>query len=352
MLHTKQVLDKITGSINRRADPGQLYEVYRLFNGFYEGYPGLVLDRFKSTVVISNHLQPGAINPILSPLQDWLLNHIKGLDGILLKQRQHFNDRMRQGVMIHGKALPDRISEFGVIYALDLQLNQDASFYLDTRNLRRWLLENMAGLKVFNTFAYTGSLGVAAGAGGASHVVQTDLNQGFLKLSQRSWELNHLLPKKMSILTGDFFRVAGRIRHEDHLFDCVILDPPFFSITDKGRVDLQGETPRLINKVRPLVAHQGYLIVINNALFYPGKSFMGELDALCQSDYLSFVKKIDIPEDVTGYPETITESPPCDPSPFNHPTKIAILKVLRKDQRDSTFFTQDERTSSGMGLMP
>jgi 23S rRNA (cytosine1962-C5)-methyltransferase len=98
-------------------------------------------------------------------------------------------------------------------------------------------------------------------------------------------------------------------------------------------VDLLGETARLLNKIRPLVAHEGWLVVINNALFLPGKDFMDELKELCQSPYLSFMGKIDVPLDLTGYPETIVESPPVDPAPFNHPTKIALLNVLRKDQQ-------------------
>jgi len=335
MIQIHRILESIDKAIAGRANLTDSSEVYRLFNGFYEGFPGLVLDRYQSAVVISDHLQPDTLNALLRPLKDWLLTHLEGIDAILLKQRQHPDDQIRRGVIIHGETLPDRIMEFGVTYALNLKLNQDASFYIDTRNLRQWLQENMSGLNILNTFAYTGSLGTAAGTGGANQVVQTDLNQSFLQLAQRSWQFNRLSSEKHTILVGDFFRVAGRMRHEDQLYDCVILDPPFFSITDQGRVDLQGETTRLINKIRPLVAHQGFLIVINNALFLPGAYFMGELDALCQSDYLSFMKKIDVPEDITGYPETITGTPPCDPAPFNHPTKIAILKVLRKDQRTS-----------------
>jgi 23S rRNA (cytosine1962-C5)-methyltransferase len=98
-------------------------------------------------------------------------------------------------------------------------------------------------------------------------------------------------------------------------------------------VDQQGETTRLINKVRPLIAHGGQLVVINNALFLPGADFMAELEALCQSDYLSLGEVIPIPEDITGYPETIVDKPPADPAPFNHPTKIAVLNVTRKDKQ-------------------
>jgi len=256
-----------------------------------------------------------------------------GCESALLKGRQSTDETLRNGILIAGDTLPITLEEFGVQYALDLQLNQDASFYLDTRHLRTWLQEHMAGKRVLNTFAYTGSLGVAAGVGGAVEVIQTDLNPNFLHLAQRSWGLNGLDPKKHRILPGDFFRISSRLRHADRLFDAVILDPPFFSTTDAGRVDLQRDTTRLINKVRPLIAHNGVLIVINNALFTSGADFMRELETLTASDYLDFDRIIPIPEDITGFPETIQTPPPTDPAPFNHPTKIAILRVFRKDKR-------------------
>ena len=212
-------------------------------------------------------------------------------------------------------------------------MNQDAGFYLDTRDLRRWLTKKMAGKRILNTFAYTGSLGVAAGAGGAREVVQTDLNPDFLKIAEKSWTMNTLPIVQHQSLVGDYFRVMGRLRHADQLFDCAILDPPYFSTTEAGRVDLQEGTTRLINKIRPLVGHQGWLVVINNALFHSGEDFMAEINALCMSEYLQLALRISIPPDITGYPTTLVDTPPVDPAPFNHPTKIVILKVFRKDQR-------------------
>lgn len=306
---------------------------FRLFNGFYEGFPGLVIDRFGETLVIFNHGEPEDTSDIIPLIANWTESHFPEIQSILLKQRQSRNKNLVNGTLISGKVLPQSIEEYGATYAIDLQINQDASFYIDTRYLRRWLIEHSEGLRVLNTFAYTGSLGVAAGIGGASKVIQTDLNPSFLEIARRSWLLNELDPGKSEIIPGDFFRVTGKMRNSKDLFGCVILDPPYFSTTEAGRVDLQGDITRLINKVRPLVAHEGWLVIINNALFVSGKAFMDELNILCKSPYLSLNKIIPIPQDVTGYPDTIVDTPPADPAPFNHPTKIAILKVFRKDER-------------------
>jgi len=46
---------------------------------------------------------------------------------------------------------------------------------------------------------------------------------------------------------------------------------------------------------------------------------------------LSIEELILVPPDFTGYPETVLGAPPVDPAPFNHATKIAALKVKRKN---------------------
>ncbi len=333
MSDLQNILHKIEAAVALRQPLSANTTAYRLFNGFYEGVPDLVIDRYGPALVLFDYSKTGQSQDFLEEIAARVMASCPDCDSALLKGRQSMDEALRNGILITGGTLPSFLEEFDVQYALDLQLNQDASFYLDTRGLRAWLKEHMAGKRVLNTFAYTGSLGVAAGAGGATEVIQTDLNAKFLELAQKSWELNGLDPQKHQVIPGDFFRIASRLRHADRLFDAVILDPPFFSTTDAGRVDLQSDTTRLINKVRPLIAHNGTLVVINNALFTAGADFMGELAALTASDYLAFERIIPIPEDITGFPETIQTPPPTDPAPFNHPTKIAILQVFRKDKR-------------------
>ena len=92
--------------------------------------------------------------------------------------------------MVQGKAVDRKIRENDTWYAIDPMINRDASLYLDTRNVRLWARQNLRDKSVLNTFAYTGSLGVAALAGGASRVVQLDLNRQFLNVAKDSYTLN------------------------------------------------------------------------------------------------------------------------------------------------------------------
>ena len=307
---------------------------FRLFSGFYEGYPDLVVDLYARTLVIfdysENPLPSSSIVQIASSLY---LKRLPWLRAVILKAHHAAQPEMRRGVVIHGTA-PDRhITENGIRYGLDLLLNQDASFYLDTGNLRRWATENLGGKRVLNTFAYTGSLGVAARAGGARQVIHLDANRKFLNLAKASYALNGFPINKADFITGDFWEVTSRLRHSGELYDCVILDPPFFAASKRGRVDLLTESMQLINKVRSLVGHEGYLAVVNNALFLGGAEFMKTIEDVCSSGYLNLERIIPVPDDVAIPLQNRIQSPPADPAPFNHSTKIVILRVERKDRR-------------------
>jgi 23S rRNA (cytosine1962-C5)-methyltransferase len=308
----------------------------RLFAGFYEGapskgVPNLVADLYAHTLVLFDYgdsSQEGEAT--LRQAQDFYLTQLPWIECVIQKQRSATDQSSRRGITTFGETPAQQIEEQGVIYAIDLTRHQDASFYLDTRNLRKWLIENAAGWQVFNTFAYTGSLGVAALAGGAARVIQTDRSKKFLALARQSAMLNRLDLSKMKLRSVDFFSEVARLKREGVLFNCVILDPPFFSSTSKGTVDLVNQSNRLINKVRPLIKDGGWLVAINNALFFSGAEYLQSLETLCQDGYLSIEEFIPIPEDITGFADTIVSQSPTDPSPFNHSTKIAILQVKRK----------------------
>ena len=306
---------------------------FRLFNGFLEGNPNIAVDLYARTVVIHNYADTPADGESLfvHEASEFLLKEFDWLKAIIVKTRKGTTSQEKNGVFIYGEKADDRIHEHGVWYALDLTMNRDASLYLDTRNLRKWAIENLRGKRVLNTFAYTGSLGVAAQAAGAERVVQADLSRKFLNVGKTSYTLNGFPIQKKNFQSGDFWSHINRLKRAKDRFDCVFLDPPFFASTSKGRVELAENSTRLINKVRPLIDDVGYLVAINNALFLGGRDYMQTLEELCEDGYLSIEQLIPIPKDFTGYEETRVGAPPIDPAPFNHSTKIAILKVRRKE---------------------
>ena len=301
----------------------------RLFNGFSEGERNLVVDLYASTLVIHNYAdEPEHGVLIAEQAAGFLRDRLTWLRAEIIKTRNAKSQDERRGRLLFGEQPDTKIKEHNVWYAVDLMMNRDASFYLDTRNLRKWLIENMRDKTVLNTFAYTGSLGVAALAGGASRVIQHDLNRQFLNMAKTSYTLNGFPIHKQDFSAADFFTLAAKLKRTGETFDCVIIDPPFFSSTSKGKVDQIHESARLINKVRPLINDGGALIAINNALYVSGTDYIQALEDLCKDGYLQIRELIPVPEDFIGYHRI--GSPITDPAPFKHSTKIAVLDVKRK----------------------
>jgi len=238
------MLDRIDAAFAARAP--RLVEPHtsalRLFNGFTEGDPSLVVDLYGKTLLLFDHSTDGD-EPKMASVVELAKKRWPWLKAALWKQRKSPSQELRNGTMLLGAEsdCDRRVEEDGVKYALKLDLNRDASLYLDTRPLRQWLRANSSGKRVLNTFAYTGALGVAAKAGGASHVVQLDLNRAFLNVGKDSFSMNGFEVKRADFRTGDFFVEVGRLKRENALFDCVVLDPPLQSVTEKGRFDLQAE---------------------------------------------------------------------------------------------------------------
>jgi len=304
---------------------------FRLFNGFIEGDPDLIVDLYASTLVIHNYASdPAQGRSLVEQAAQFLQNKLVWLRAGIVKTRNAESQEEKRGQLLFGEKPAARVKEHGIWYSVDLLMHQDASLYLDTRDLRKWLTENMRDKTILNTFSYTGSLGVAALAGGARRVVQHDLNSQFLNVAKTSYTLNGFPIHKQDFVAADFFTLVSKLKRTSETFDCVIIDPPFFSTTAKGKIDQVNESARLINKVRPLINDGGSLIAINNALYVSGKDYMQTLDGLCKDGYLQIRELIPVPEDFTGYPETRLTQPITDPAPFNHSTKVAILEVKRK----------------------
>jgi len=332
------LLDKALAARAGLFDPDH-EAAFRLFNGFLEGNPDLSVDLYAETILFQNFSseiqnqssdRPEGPSSLIQEAREFYQRRCPWLKAGLVKTRNAKLAEDRRGKILFGIEPAHKIRENDIRYAIDLRLNQDASLYLDTRHLREWISKNVKGKNVLNAFAYTGSLGVAALAGGASRVVQLDRSHPFLNIAKTSYSLNGFPIHGQDFIPSDFFTQVGKFKRSGERFDCVLIDPPFFSTSPRGTINQISESARLINKVRPLINDGGLLVAINNALYVSGKEYMRTLEALCEDGYLKIKELVPVPEDFTGYPNTRLGKPVTDPVPFNHSTKIAVLEVKRK----------------------
>jgi len=135
--------------------------------------------------------------------------------------------RRRRGPPVAPRVLrgtpPDiaTVSEDGMPFAIDLAGGHKTGTYLDLRGLRAAIAAlPLAGKHVLNTFAYTGMLGRAAEAAGASAILQVDQSERALAFAAA----HHVTdPARHTFITADLFEW---LPNHDGAYDIVIIDPP------------------------------------------------------------------------------------------------------------------------------
>jgi 23S rRNA (cytosine1962-C5)-methyltransferase len=210
-----------------------------------------------------------------------------------------------------GKAPDDRfeVQENGARYWIRLLDTRHPGLFLDHAPLRRWLAGRARGWRVLNTFAYTGSLSVACGLGGAAQVTTLDLSKPTIQWAQDNWQLNGLDPSSARFIAGDVFEWLPRLRREGQVFDCVILDPPSFSRGKKATFSTAKDLKRLHELALDLLPESGWLVTsINSANVSWSKYEADVLHAAREKRIeLRVARKIEQPESFParpGSPET------------------------------------------------
>jgi len=171
--------------------------------------------------------------------------------------------------------------------------------FLDHEPLRRWLRARARGWKVLNLFAYTGSLSVACGAGGAEKVTTLDLSRPTVQWAQDNWVLNGFEASRGDFIFGDVFEWLPKLARRGEFFDCVILDPPSFSRDKKGgRFSTSKDLGRLHREVISVLAPGGTIITSINSANVPVEKYEAEIAAVTREAGRKFsvLHRFDLPE--------------------------------------------------------
>lgn len=155
-------------------------------------------------------------------------------------------------------------------------------FFLDQAPLRKWLVAHARGMRVLNTFSYTGSLGLACAVGGAREVTQVDLSKATLEWAKANAALNGVADKAHRTFAADaLYWLAGarrRIEKGDAPYDLVILDPPSFSRSKEGVFSTQKDLIRLHLEALDVLAPDGWLVTSINSEAISEKRFAFEVN--------------------------------------------------------------------------
>ncbi|HEX4859471.1 MAG TPA: class I SAM-dependent methyltransferase [Usitatibacteraceae bacterium] len=218
---------RIAASLARRSGIAST-NALRLVHGESDGLPGLVADRYGDVVVMQ--LTTAGIEPV----RDLIAGQLLELTGArTIHERSDADVRELEGLAarcgpVRGEPLAGDvdIAEHGLVFGVDVISGHKTGFYLDQRDNRARVRELAAGRDVLNCFCYSGTMSLAALAGGAASVVSIDSSAPALARAAAMVEANRLDASRATWMEADVFQALRKFRDAGRSFDFIILDPP------------------------------------------------------------------------------------------------------------------------------
>jgi 23S rRNA (cytosine1962-C5)-methyltransferase len=126
------------------------------------------------------------------------------------------------------------VRERGLRYEIDFSGGYSVGLFVDQRE-NRSSVRKATSERTLNCFAYTCSFSVAAAIAGA-RTVSIDLSQKSLERGRQNFALNNLPGTGHQFIADDVFEVLPRLARKGEKFDLIVLDPPTFSRSHRGKI--------------------------------------------------------------------------------------------------------------------
>ena len=235
--------------------------IYRLIFSESDFLPGLIVDVYGEYCVIQT-LSLGVerrLDLIIDILQEFL-----NPKGIYL--RNDTPARIKDGLLLEKKIVKGKFSrliqarENGINFLVDIENGQKTGFYIDRRNSRMFLKQNLKDRKVLDCFCYNSAFGVYAAVSGAEYVLGIDISAHALKQASDNMQANKISQKRYKFVESNVFDSLKSLSKKNEKFDVIILDPPGFSAS-KNKINASWRSYReLHQKAVGLLNRNGMLI--------------------------------------------------------------------------------------------
>jgi len=260
----------------RRGLFDELSTGYRWINGESDGWPGLVLDRYDTTLVLK--LYTAAWLPRLSEISALICQSLHPERMVLRLSRniQKFAIEQfakRDGQLLHGAALegPIIFLESRLSFEADVVKGQKTGFFLDQRENRRKVRALAKGRTVLNAFSFTGGFSVYAADGGANSVTDLDISSHALAGCKSNLALNRCPSIRHETIKADAFEWLAE--NGKRKFDMVILDPPSLAKREDERARAVVAYARLASLGIRHLAQDGILLACSCSAHVSAEEF-------------------------------------------------------------------------------
>jgi 23S rRNA (cytosine1962-C5)-methyltransferase len=223
------------------------------------------VERFGSDVLIS-FKRVLSRERLLEELQTWA-------DSVSFQVRRVFarliprkTERRESPALVIGDpsmSLQNIATERYLRFGVDFGTGYSPGLFLDQRENRRYV-RHVAPKRVLNCFAYTCSFSVYAACNGAS-TLNIDLSKKYLARGRENFALNDLSTIDHRFITDDVRSVLPRLARRGEKFDAIILDPPTFSRSPKGKTfQVQDDFEYLLMGALAVADRDAHVLVSTN----------------------------------------------------------------------------------------
>jgi 23S rRNA (cytosine1962-C5)-methyltransferase len=288
-----RALEKRWG-LGRSADGKRATTAFRLVNEGGDALPRLAVDVYGGWLVAQLYGDDGpwAVRALRERLLDRLVG--LGFDGVYVKVRPKqanvLVDTRREDLAprlpARGTPAPDDlvITEDGVPLLVRLGDGLSTGVFLDQRSNRRRVRETASGENVANLFSYTCGFTVAAALGGAARTVSVDASVAALERGRANLEHAGVAASAAhTFIADDAFAWLSRTARAGERFDLVILDPPSYSTTKRGRFVADSDYVPLAAGALAILVRGGRLLACTNHRGISPAKFRRLLFAACRS---------------------------------------------------------------------
>jgi 23S rRNA (cytosine1962-C5)-methyltransferase len=150
-----------------------------------------------------------------------------------------------------------------LLYGIDFAAGYSVGLFTDQR-ANRHFVRKIAPKKLLNCFAYTCSFAVAAASVGAT-TVNIDLSKKSLGRGRENFALNSLATNDHRFVADDVFEVLPRLVRRGEKFDAIIVDPPTFSRSWRGKAfQVERDFESLVLLALELAERDGHILISTN----------------------------------------------------------------------------------------
>jgi 23S rRNA (cytosine1962-C5)-methyltransferase len=250
--------------------PNAATNAYRLVHAEGDGLEGLTVDVYDRFLVASLYTDEYGERE-----QGWV-RELAALDfaGVYVKRRPRQANELAEGerrerapeLAVTGESAPPSllVMENGVPFEVRLGDGLSTGLFLDQRDNRARVMQLAPGKSLLNLFAYTCGFGAVAAASSATHTVNIDVARNALERGRRNYELTGNTSDAHTFLARDVFETLPKLARREQRFDLVILDPPSYASTRRGRFSVERDYPELATIAIRLVAEGGSMLACLN----------------------------------------------------------------------------------------